>query len=836
MASGDISTKSLTSTSVEENVINTTDVTIIPYIRESDIDFVGYNLRPTVQSWFYFDDKEMNNFITRANVLKLSGKKAFGDIIFNNPRETVSFLGGKAKVLLTETDQNTGNTVLYISPITHPKSNHFPTNTVVGGLTGLSNVVSDYTHCSGLIRASSNATQIFMGLDAKKTDSWYVGNVIAINTGTLCGQSSNIASYNGANRMATVSPAFTAGPAVNDVYSIGDYRKPYVSNTKQSIYTTAQGFMPGILHLPDPSANTQYAFRTGDRIFRILDNPLNQLVTTQGDKAYTSRADYRYTAQGLKVENTQITNRVTTTTQVNITTEVYDPIAQSFYVDGNVYKEGFFIPSIDLYFKNKGENLPVMLQVRPMVNGYPDSTTVIPQAEAVLMPDDVITTDLPNAENSLTSTTFTFPSPVYVAPDTEYAFVILTNDYGYDLWVSEVGQSQIGTGRLISQQPYLGTMFKSQSGRTFTALQDEDVMFKINKCVFDTSGLVMFTERKDANSRYIFMEDANSIYYKQNTAYDFFHVQSHIAELPGTKIDYTYRATVNATSVRDTTYTAFRPNKNTLIDNQKVLFGSRVDTPSYNVQLTLSTDNTDVSPVVFHNRQNLLVIQNKINNMEISNSIIAITNGGSGYKNGNTITFSSSSTGLTATGYVNVNATGAIVGTIITSAGGGYFENVTATVDSTLGTNGALVVSAETDSSGGPALARYISKTLELRDGFDSGDLRLVFDAVKPPGSNIQAYYKVHNALDPEPIDEKRWVKMVQKGNEYDYSTDNQPIEYEFRTSLTANNISYTSANATYTTFNQFKIKLVLASSSTLYQDVPFLYDVQVVAMPADVY
>ena len=132
MASGDISTKSLTSTSVEENVINTTDVTIIPYIRESDIDFVGYNLRPTVQSWFYFDDKEMSNFITRANVLKLSGKKAFGDIIFNNPRETVSFLGGKAKVLLTETDQNTGKTVLYISPITHPKSNHFPTNTVVG--------------------------------------------------------------------------------------------------------------------------------------------------------------------------------------------------------------------------------------------------------------------------------------------------------------------------------------------------------------------------------------------------------------------------------------------------------------------------------------------------------------------------------------------------------------------------------------------------------------------------------------------------------------------------------------------------------------------------------
>jgi hypothetical protein len=40
---------------------------------------------------------------------------------------------------------------------------------------------------------------------------------------------------------------------------------------------------------------------------------------------------------------------------------------------------------------------------------------------------------------------------------------------------------------LISQQPYLGSMFKSQNSTTWTAEQNEDVKFTINRAKFTTN-------------------------------------------------------------------------------------------------------------------------------------------------------------------------------------------------------------------------------------------------------------------------------------------------------------------------------------------------------------
>lgn len=812
------------------------DVSVIPFIRESDLDFVGYNLRPNRQVWYYFDDTEMSHFVSRPSVVALDSQKGFGDQIFNSPREEVSIAGGLATVLLSETDQTTGNTTLYLSPLRNAGANVESGNTVTGQLTNtLANVVS-YQHNSGLIRSGSNSSSIILGLEAEgATANYYVGNVITVTTGTLCGQSSNIVSYNASTRIADVSPSFSASPAQNDVYSIGDLRVSYSSNTKQSHYTTNQGFIAGTLHLPDPNANTQYSFRTGDRIFRILDNPQNQLFTDGGDKAYTSRADYRYTANGLRVEETQVINRITTTNNITVTTTVFDPIAQSFFIDGNQYEEGIFVPSIDLYFRSRGENLPIQLQIRPMDGGFPDSEYVLPYAETTLQPNQVNVSDLPNVDNTLTSTTFTFPSPVYLAPDQEYAFVILTNDYGYDLWVSEVGQEQIGTGRWVSKQPYLGSMFKSQSGRTFTALQNEDVMFKINKCLFDTSGIVTFNEYKNANSRLPYQ--ANSETYNSNNVFDFFHFQSDYGIVSGTSVDFLYRATSNATNTLDTSYSRFTPEKNTIIEDRKILFGPEHQT-SFNIQMQLSTTNPDVSPVVFYNRQNLVTIRNLINNMGISNDIVSIANTGSGYTAQNTyLTFSTSSTGLQANGYITANATtGAIESVIIDNEAAGYFGDIDVTITSTDGSGGEIIVSSETDSSGGPAAARYIGKTVTLADGFDAGDLRVYLTSIKPQTANVQVYMKIRNALDSETIEQKNWIQLSQKGNEYTYSTNADPIEYEFRPSLTSNSVTYTSNTATYKTFNEFKLKVVLASSGTSLTNVPILFDVSAIALPADVF
>ena len=71
-----------------------------------------------------------------------------------------------------------------------------------------------------------------------------------------------------------------------------------------------------------------------------------------------------------------------------------------------------FVSSVDLFFKNKGESLPIELQLRPIVNGVPSSDKIIPGAIATMEIDDIKISNFPNVSNSMTSTRFTFPSPV----------------------------------------------------------------------------------------------------------------------------------------------------------------------------------------------------------------------------------------------------------------------------------------------------------------------------------------------------------------------------------------------------------------------------------------
>ena len=52
------------------------------------------------------------------------------------------------------------------------------------------------------------------------------------------------------------------------------------------------------------------------------------------------------------------------------------------------------------------------------------------------------------------------------------------------MFVSRVGQTNLGSDRTISQQPYAGVLFKSQNGSTWTAEQNEDIKFKMKRAEF----------------------------------------------------------------------------------------------------------------------------------------------------------------------------------------------------------------------------------------------------------------------------------------------------------------------------------------------------------------
>ena len=142
---------------------------------------------------------------------------------------------------------------------------------------------------------------------------------------------------------------------------------------------------------------------------------------------------------------------------------------------------GDFLTSIDLFFQSKPgaseSQVPVTVQLREVQNGYP-STTILPFSEVTLNPSSVNV-----SEDASVATTFTFPSPVYIQENVEYCFVVLANTQEYNMWISRVGQTNKGTDRTISQQPY-GVLFKSQNGSTWTAEQNEDAKFKIKRAEF----------------------------------------------------------------------------------------------------------------------------------------------------------------------------------------------------------------------------------------------------------------------------------------------------------------------------------------------------------------
>jgi hypothetical protein len=506
-----------------------------------------------------------------------------------------------------------------------------------------------------------------------------------------------------------------------------------------------------------------------------------------------------------------------------------EPTAQSFYVAATEHKDGVFLSSVELFFRNKG-SLPIEVQIRPMVNGFPSSDTIIPGAVSILESRQVATSEYPTFDDPATVTKFTFQSPVYLEPAKEYCFCVITDDWGYDFYTAELGKEILGTNRVVSKQPYSGSIFKSQNGRTWTPIQAEDAMFRINICSFlPSAATVIMTEDKDKQQNRYFA----------NTVFDSFNFISP-SLIPGsTSLKYYYKAITEETSALDGSYTAFKHDMITDMTERKVVLAPDQDNSVF-IRTDMSTSNPDVSPVLYKNKQQFIAHINIINDNGLSNSMITITDPGSGLNANNIVVsfrgydLANNEVGYGANAYAIIDG-GQLSAVYVDNGGVGYSDNVAVYFSGT-GSLPSAVVTTETSPSGGSSWTRYISKTVTLVDGFDAGDLRAYITAVKPIGAKIDLYYKVRNALDPEPIDNRNWIHMVQKTSPYIYSQNSDQIEYEFRPSISANAISYSTSTATYKTFNQFQIKIVLSSDGTIASKLPYVYDVRAIAMPEDIY
>ncbi|MFM8268737.1 MAG: hypothetical protein ACKN9V_00995, partial [Pseudomonadota bacterium] len=142
--------------------------------------------------------------------------------------------------------------------------------------------------------------------------------------------------------------------------------------------------------------------------------------------------------------------------------------------------EGIFVKSITLYFSEKDSTLPVTIQLRPTINGYPSPSVSVPLSTVTLLPSQV-STGLVGTTTTPVGTTFTFKSPIYLEPG-EHAIAVTTNSKKYVLRANTTGVNLVNAGR--SNNPLIGTLYQPQTIGPAAQNLNTDIAFSISRCEF----------------------------------------------------------------------------------------------------------------------------------------------------------------------------------------------------------------------------------------------------------------------------------------------------------------------------------------------------------------
>ena len=453
------------------------------------------------------------------------------------------------------------------------------------------------------------------GSGAAATVAWYDGYfvyVIEIAGNFVTGQ----------NITGTVSDAVSSVTAIDhDAFTSGD-----------DLVTNDVGEFVGMFVIPDP-ITTELKFTTGEKNFKLIDNDENSNKNSEtfAEAIYTangvvsSTEDMISTIRSFEIQRKEVSesevinNRIIREERREIVDTFdnswVDPLAESFLIDGKLYPEGVMLSKVKLFFRRKDSSIPVTIQIRPTQNGYPHSTYIMPFASKTLKPADVtVPTEAAIRDNDLLltgnsgsdfGTNFEFDSPVYLQPG-EYCIVVLSNSNNYETYIGEIGQKRLGSDRLISEQPYAGSFFKSQNSSTWTAEQTMDMMFELYLCEFVT-GTNYYGEFVDYQSGVT--KPYSDITYvdvmKMNGTFQTFNSTTLTTEFMSKQRGIAYSNSPSRFSL------VKNADNYTFNTEQEILPGS---VESFRARTTLKTSNKNVSPIIDLDRMNIICIENLINN------------------------------------------------------------------------------------------------------------------------------------------------------------------------------------------------------------------------------
>ena len=251
-----------------------------------------------------------------------------------------------------------------------------------------------------------------------------------------------------------------------------------------NLTTDAEGKVSGTFFIPN---TPQISFRAGVREFKLLD------ITTSNESNASTRAVALYNSSGTIERNR--TNVISTRhisvlgSDTNILSDRVigtsdtrgriDPLAQSFFVNNET---GMFVSSIDLFFKAKDADLPVWIQIMPIINGAPSREVIVPGSTKYLSPASINISD-----NGSIATTFRFDEPLFLDSFTEYVIAVQSDSKDYKVWAGKTGDLIVGsTQERVSKRTIIGALYLPQNTYKWEPVYDMDLKFRINRCKFTT--------------------------------------------------------------------------------------------------------------------------------------------------------------------------------------------------------------------------------------------------------------------------------------------------------------------------------------------------------------
>jgi len=449
-------TEQIDTTSIGDKVVSRN---LIQYLRSRNIQFVAKNVKPLTQVYCFFDGIDVTKYCTPKllEIQMISGVFEIGETV----------IGSITKTGLDETTLNESSPQITFR-VAQPNHKEGPYNIPTSTYT-----VSPYTNQT--IPAIYSSTS----------------NVLNIDTFSLCAQYQG--EYSGwvQQNMTLVGKTSGAQATITNVRLVSD------------VYTS----LIGSFYIPNPNVTTNPRFENGSKTFTIINNEINDknLASTVAEETFISSGTIETVQENIistrnativqkqEVQSEEVSRttgpQLVSTEVVAKTTNWYgcpwwDPLAQSFLVQE---ESGVFVTRCDLFFKSKDDSdIPALIQIRTMQGGYP-TQTVLPFSEVILNPENINTSN-----DGSVATSIAFKSPVYLEGGKEYALVVGSNSNKYNVFISRVGEVDILTQSYISNQPYLGSLFKSQNASTWEASQWEDLKFTLYRANFLNSGNVEF--------------------------------------------------------------------------------------------------------------------------------------------------------------------------------------------------------------------------------------------------------------------------------------------------------------------------------------------------------